>query len=60
MFLIFGFVVEYVAGTTGLGAVIRNRLGGEPVPLMPAVPDAPVETPPTPYPPPTDLSDRAV
>ena len=59
-----GFVVEYVAWTTGLGAVILNRLGGEPVPRLPAGPDAPVETSPTPDLPPTDLppdlSDKTV
>jgi len=63
MLLFVGFVVEYVAWTTGLGAVILNRLGGEPVPPLPPAPDAPLETPPPTDLPPTDLpdlSDKAV
>ena len=59
---IIGFVVEYVAWTTGVGAVILNRLGGEPAPPPPPIPE-PVEAPPTPDLPtqlPPDLSDDPV
>jgi len=59
MLSIVGFVVEYVAWTTGLGAVILNRLGGEPAPPLPPIQEASVETSPTPDLPP-DLSDNAV
>ena len=47
---IVGFVVEYVAWTAGMGAVILNRFGGEPAvvagPPSP-IPESPYETPPT-------------
>ena len=47
---IVGFVVEYVAWTAGMGAVILNRFGGEPAvvagPSSP-IPESPYETPPT-------------
>ena len=47
-----GFVVEYVAWTTGVGAVILNRFGGEPAAVggapPPPIPEPPAETPPTP------------
>ena len=47
---IVGFVVEYVAWTAGVGAVILNRFGGEPAvvagPPSP-IPESPYETPPT-------------
>ena len=40
-----GFVVEYVAWTTGLGAVILNRFGGPPEPPVPPMSVPSVETP---------------
>jgi hypothetical protein len=47
---IVGFVVEYVAWTAGMGAVILNRFGGEPVAVAgaapPPVPEVPHEAPP--------------
>ncbi|MCH7748498.1 MAG: hypothetical protein IH939_10415 [Acidobacteria bacterium] len=49
---IIGFVVEYVAWTTGLGAVILNRFGGEPAAVAgappPPIPEPPAGTPPPP------------
>jgi len=48
---IVGFVVEYVAWTAGMGAVILNRFGGELAVVAGAppsqVPESPFETPPT-------------
>ena len=45
---IIGFVVEYVAWTVGVGAVILNRFGGEPAVVVgappPPIPEAPDET----------------
>jgi hypothetical protein len=50
-----GFVVEYVAWTTGMGAVILNRFDGPAQAVAaappPPVPEPPVETPPRPDPP---------
>ena len=63
---IIGFVVEYVAWTTGVGAVILNRFGGEPAAVAgappPPIPEPPAETTPTPdlplmEPPPTSSDD---
>ena len=49
---IIGFVVEYVAWTTGLGAVILNRFSGEPAAVAgappPPIPEPPAETTPPP------------
>ena len=56
---IIGFVVEYVAWTTGVGAVILNRFGGDPVAAAggppPPIPEPPAETPLPP-----NSSDEAV
>ena len=64
---IIGFVVEYVAWTTGLGAVILNRFGGEtagvaggpppPIPEPPAGTALPPDLPLT-EPPPSSSDDR--
>ena len=56
---IIGFVVEYVAWTTGVGAVILNRFGGDPVDVAggppPPIPEPPSETPFSPDLPLTEL-----
>ena len=65
---IVGFVVEYVAWTAGVGAVILNRVGGEPAAVGGAppspIPEPTNEAPPTPDLPLTepapDSSDDAV
>jgi hypothetical protein len=49
-----GFVVEYVAWTTGMGAVILNRFDGA-LPAGPDVPPPPVPEPPAETPPQPDL-----
>ena len=51
---IIGFVVEYVAWTTGVGAVILNRFGGEPAAVAGATPP-PIPVPPAETTPPPDL-----
>ena len=65
---IIGFVVEYVAWTAGVGAVILNRFGGEPAAAAgappPPIPEPSAETTPPPdlplTEPPPDSSDDSV
>ena len=55
---IVGFVVEYVAWTTGLGAVILNRFGGEPAAA--GAPPLPIPEPQAETTPPPTASDDSV
>ena len=58
---IIGFVVEYIAWTTGVGAVILNRFGGDSVAVAggppPPIPAPSVETPLPPDLPPNSSND---